>query len=270
MSRPAGGQSLVRGLRARLPREHAARGVEERAAAGPLDERDLRTALVAEGGRGHGAHVRERQLDAQDPERRSGVVAHQHRAGDDEPSRVRRAIGLGDVYLSAPRAERRAEERVVADVACERLRRRRPALHHTRPLASVEADCRRGPDDSGVGPLEGAERAVDVGAAHRRGRGKPVAECAVAGEQAEREPGARKDPAHGIGLAVCLQREALVEAGARPRPLGDRQRDAGDGEQQARYQCGESGVAHANEGAGPPRTTIDTAPGCAHPAKGEA
>ena len=31
----------VGGLRARLPREHAARGVEDRAAAGPLDERDL-------------------------------------------------------------------------------------------------------------------------------------------------------------------------------------------------------------------------------------
>src|SRR6185295_19478104 len=73
-----------------------------------------------------------------------------------------------------------------------------------------------------------------------------------------------------VGLSVGLQGESLVEAGTRLGALGDGQRDPGECEQEAREQCGEGRIAHANAGAGPPKRASARWGVMPTPVKGEA
>ena len=260
----------VAGLRPGIPGQHAASRVQDRAAAVAFDDRDLDTLLVGEGGGGHTADARERQLEADDAEGSARVVTHERRVRDDEPARVGRAIGLRDVHLTWLRCERCAEEGVVAHVVRERLRRRGTALHDASPLATVEADRGGSADDAGIGALERAERPVDLAQVARLGPRDAVAERRVTREQAERELRAREHTADRVGLPVGLEGKALVEAGTRLGALGDGQRDAGKCEQEAREQCGEGSIAHANEGAGPPRKASARSGVMTTPVKGDA
>ena len=161
-------QVPVAGLRSGIPGQHAAGRVQDRAAAVAIDDCDLDALLVAEGGRGHTADARKRQLEAHDAERSPRLVAHERRVRDDQLARVGRAVGLGNVHLAWLRRERRAEEGVVAHVVRERLCRCGTAAHDASPLAAVEVDRRGRADSAGIGALERAERAVDLEQIARR------------------------------------------------------------------------------------------------------
>ena len=246
--------SLVRGLRSRPPREHAVRGVEDRAPARPLDDRDLDIGFRARGRPRPSA----RTLASGSSKRTipSGAPPSSRTSAEFDTTRWPVSAERYGCETCTPPGRVPSVARKNASSRTSRasaLAGASLAAHHAGALAAVEPDRRRRPDEARLGPLEGAERAVDRGRCAAIGGGEPVAECRVAGQQAERQPGAREQPAHGLGLAVGLERQALIEPRTRLGVLGDRERDADEREQQARDQCGGGGVAHADEGAGPPR-----------------
>ena len=242
---PGPHQLAVDALEAFVAGHDAAGGVEDLPPARAVDERHLDAALAAERLARGGAHAGERELEAHDADRLAAGVAHERRVGHDPQARVGRAVGRRDVHAAGPRAQRRAEEGVAADVARERRGGRRLAAYDARALAAVEADRGCAADEAGLGALECSERLVHVGLRDRAVAGDPAAEGGVAGQQAQCQARAGEEPAEGVGLAVGLQREALIEPGARLHALGDCERDADQREQEARDERGEGGVAHA-------------------------
>ena len=152
----------------------------------------------------------------------------------------------------------------------ERLCRCGTAAHDASPLAAVEVDRGGRADSAGIRALERAERAVDLAQIARRPLRNAVAEPGVTREQAECELRPGEHAADGVGLSVGLQGKALVEAGARLGALGDGQRDPGECEQEAREQCGEGRIAHANAGAGPPKRASARSGVMPTPVKGDA
>ncbi len=241
---PGRRELAIGGLRRRAAGEHAARGVEDLAPARAVDDRDLDRALGAERGSGGRPHARERELEAHDPERRAAVVAHERRVRDDPLARVGRAVRLRDVDAAGLRPERRAEERLVADVARERRGRRGRAAHDAGVLAAVESDRGGRPGESGLSALERSQRAVDARQRLRTLARDARAQRRVPGHQAQAQARAPEEPGDGTRLAIGLQREALIQAGADVGALGDRQGDADEREQQARDQGDGGGVAH--------------------------
>ena len=100
--------------------------------------------------------------------------------------------------------------------------------------------------------------------------GMPPAEGRVAGQQPQRQARASEQPAEGVGLAVGLEREALVEPGARLHVLRDRQRGCATSASRRLVTSAVRVALRMRFGAlGRPRPPSATAAGPPNPRRGE-